>query len=560
MGDVLAPVLFGVALWWSTTAVAIHVNGLPRHTFGWSMAATTLLLVGSLGLMYWLRDVTTPASAYAAFAAGLVYWAWQDVSFYLGIVTGWRKQRCPDGCSGWAHFRHALEVSAFHEIAILVAAGVIFGLLLGAPNEIALWTFVILWWMHQSAKLNVFLGVSNLNVEFLPEHLRYLEGFFRKRPMNLLFPVSITVSTVATALLIMKAAASPAGSFDAIGYTLLATLMALAVLEHWFLVVPLPAEKLWQWAITGQSTSSKCRVDVVVGVLGAGKTTYLKRLIDTARPAAGTRTVVVTNDFGQFGIDASLLARADTNVVELANGCICCTLRGDLVTELKAIVARWQPDRLLVEPSGVADAGLVIAAMSAPGVLPSESNIHIHAVFDASRFVADYSRLGRQLEVQARLAGTLVVNKADLVSPVEIEVVAETLRALAPGARIVSATRGLVIGEPPLAQAAIGSIAHLRPEHRQSWSAALASPCKVEALRELLSSVASGGYGNVERLKGIARISGGWVHFDVAAGRPSIAAFAPGEREQGRVMAIGTNVDTQRLAAAFNACGASAAP
>ena len=63
---------------------------------------------------------------------------------------------------------------------------------LGEPNQFGTWTFIVLWWMHQSARLNVFLGVSNLNADFLPEHLAHIRSFFRNAPMNLLFPFSVT--------------------------------------------------------------------------------------------------------------------------------------------------------------------------------------------------------------------------------------------------------------------------------------------------------------------------------------------------------------------------------
>ena len=68
-----------------------------------------------------------------------------------------------------------------------------------------MWTFIVLWWMHQSARLNVFLGVSNLNAEFLPEHLAHIRSFFRSAPMNLLFPFSVTLSTICAVLLAQRA-------------------------------------------------------------------------------------------------------------------------------------------------------------------------------------------------------------------------------------------------------------------------------------------------------------------------------------------------------------------
>jgi len=122
---------------------------------------------------------------------------------------------------------------------------------MGGAQPARLVTFLILWWMHESARLNVFLGVRNVSEEFLPDHLSYLKSFLRKKPMNALFPFSVTISTLVNAWLIYMAwtAATP---FETAFYSFLSALMALAVLEHWFLMLPLPFEKLWSWGLTSR--------------------------------------------------------------------------------------------------------------------------------------------------------------------------------------------------------------------------------------------------------------------------------------------------------------------
>ena len=92
----------------------------------------------------------------------------------------------------------------------------------------------------------MFLGVRNLAEALLPDHLRPLWSFFRRPPANALFPpLSVTGSTIACALLFGEASAAGADAFRAVGFTLLGTLMALAVLEHWFMLLPLPFEAPW---------------------------------------------------------------------------------------------------------------------------------------------------------------------------------------------------------------------------------------------------------------------------------------------------------------------------
>jgi putative photosynthetic complex assembly protein 2 len=104
----------------------------------------------------------------------------------------------------------------------------------------------------------LFLGVPNLGERFLPPHLQYLKSFFRKRAMNFLFPLSITGGTAALALLIERYA-SANGYFEIVSYALATSLLGLAVLEHWFMVLPLPSERLWAWAFRAEPTSAPSR-------------------------------------------------------------------------------------------------------------------------------------------------------------------------------------------------------------------------------------------------------------------------------------------------------------
>ena len=244
----LWPILFALFVWWFSTGAIIYLDGLPRRTFKWSMLGATALFAAALHGLWASTDDTSVTGAYVAFASALIAWGWHEISFYMGYVTGPRKHACEPGCDGWIHFGHALKVSLWHELAIVVSFGAILLLTWDGMNKIGLWTFVMLWWMHESARLNVFLGVRNLNAHFLPPHLAYLSSFLKQRPMNLLFPVSVTISTAICAVLATEAAFA-VNEFDQAGYTFLATLMALAILEHWFLVLPIPAEAMWNWSM-----------------------------------------------------------------------------------------------------------------------------------------------------------------------------------------------------------------------------------------------------------------------------------------------------------------------
>ena len=248
MSDYAPPIVATLLLWWGSTGVLLYLDGLSRRTFVWSMAGATALFALALWGIVATRSETTASSAYYAFLCGLIAWAWQLVSYYMGFITGPRKTACPPRLRGWRRFVEAVRTSLYHEIAIILCAVALVALTRNQPNQIGAWTFLILWWMHTSAKLNLYFGAPNLSEELLPEHLRYLATFMTRRPMNLFFPLSVSASTIVTVLIAQKALVATT-AFELVGFTILATLMALAVAEHWFLVAPLRANALWSWGV-----------------------------------------------------------------------------------------------------------------------------------------------------------------------------------------------------------------------------------------------------------------------------------------------------------------------
>lgn len=249
------PVLCVLFLWWSSTGLILYLDGLPRSSFRWTMLGATILALAALAGLWATKDEATVAGAYAAFACGLALWGWHETSFLLGFVTGPRRTPCPEGSTGWRRFGHATEAVLHHELAIAATAAAVAALTWGGANQVGTWTFLALWLMRLSAKLNLFLGVPNLAEELLPPHLRYLRSFFDRKPMNPLFPVSVTAATAATLLLAQAASVDEASAFEAAAFTFLAALMALAVLEHWFLVLPLPETALWGWALRARAVA-----------------------------------------------------------------------------------------------------------------------------------------------------------------------------------------------------------------------------------------------------------------------------------------------------------------
>jgi putative photosynthetic complex assembly protein 2 len=270
------PVVFTLLVWWFSTGVILYLDGLPQRTYRWSFLGATACLVAALVGLAATRAETSILGAYVAFACAIVVWGWQEMGFLMGFITGPRQTPCPADARGWRRFGYAVEAILYHEFAILVLGIAVLALTWGGANQAGSGAFLILWVMRISAKLNVFLGVRNLYQDFLPPHLRYLQTYFRKKPMNLLFPFSVSLATAAAAFLWRQAVAVDAGAFGALQYSLLATLLSLAVLEHWFLVLPLPAEKLWRWGLRSRDAQ------VPAGIHGAGALVAAK--IETVTP------------------------------------------------------------------------------------------------------------------------------------------------------------------------------------------------------------------------------------------------------------------------------------
>jgi putative photosynthetic complex assembly protein 2 len=248
------PALYALFVWWFSTGLIIWLDNLPRHTFRWSFLGGTVVFAVALHRLAVSSGDTSVTGAYAAFTYGVLLWGWQEMSFFMGLVTGPRKTSCPADSVGLRRFWLAVETCLYHELVILATALAVLALTRGAPNQVGTWTFLVLWGMRQSSKLNVYFGVLNLNEAFVPDHLKYLCSYMRRRPMNLLFPFSISASTLLLGWIALRAAAPGMTAFHAAGLTFCATMLALGVIEHWFLVLPLPFAELWGWVLKLRAT------------------------------------------------------------------------------------------------------------------------------------------------------------------------------------------------------------------------------------------------------------------------------------------------------------------
>ena len=249
MAPYIVPPIYAAFIWWFSTGAVLLLVGRGVHLHSLRVVSATSLLVGSLfGLALTSNDLSV-SGAYIAFTCTILLWGAQEISFLAGWVTGPRPQPCPHGAQGMARLGFALQAILYHEIALLACGAAILALTWNGPNQVGLWTFAALWVLRQSAKINLFLGVPVTNDELMPEAVQFLKTFFARKPVGAFFPVSVTLATAALVIMIQRIVEVAATPFEIVSLTLVSTLFALGVVEHWFMLLPLPALTLWGWGM-----------------------------------------------------------------------------------------------------------------------------------------------------------------------------------------------------------------------------------------------------------------------------------------------------------------------
>lgn len=242
--------LVALFLWWFSTGLILWRvrradNGGPDAHVWSVLSGLPLLIAGVLGFHQTLGDDSV-AGVHIAFLSALAIWGWIELAFLSGIITGPNRRPCPEGVPEWNRFLRAFGTIAWHEM-LLATATLLMGIMAwDQPNHFGFLTFAVLFVARISAKLNLFFGVSNINTDFLPRPLAHLPSHFRRRPMNGFFPVSVTALCFAAGCWLERLIAAPTPGAGA-GFALLTALTLLALLEHWFMVLPLPDQKLWRW-------------------------------------------------------------------------------------------------------------------------------------------------------------------------------------------------------------------------------------------------------------------------------------------------------------------------
>ncbi|WP_246611135.1 putative photosynthetic complex assembly protein PuhE [Aquisediminimonas profunda] len=250
----ILPFIFVAVVWFVSTGAIIWLDNKPVETFGASLVGATVVAgFATLGVIVSAGDAST-SGAYLAFASATAIWGWHEMSFLMGFVRGPNRKEEGPNLAGWARFKSAAATLIHHEIALAATTAVLFLMCLGQPNQIAAETFGLLFVMRLSTKLNIFLGVANLTTDIMPAHMAYLKTYFRKAAINPLFPLSLAGSAWLSIILLGQALAAPQASGEMVGTMMLFALVALATLEHVFLMLPMRDSALWAWASPKQKS------------------------------------------------------------------------------------------------------------------------------------------------------------------------------------------------------------------------------------------------------------------------------------------------------------------
>ncbi len=354
------------------------------------------------------------------------------------------------------------------------------------------------------------------------------------------------------------------------------------------------------------------KIDIISGFLGAGKTTFIKRLIGEA--ISGEKVVLIENEFGEIGIDGGFLKDAGIEIREMNSGCICCSLVGDFGKSLSEVLTKYAPDRVIIEPSGV---GKLSDVMKAVRDVASEIEVELNSavtVADAGKVRMYMKNFGEFFNNQIENAGTIVLSRTDIADPKKVQKAVEMIREKNQRAVIVTTPISQLSGSQLLEiiekkddmmedllkeardhahdhghhdhhhehgeECGCGHDHHAHDHHDHdhhhehgegctcgchdhhhhhadevfaSWGRENVTGVGREKLEEILDELAYGTkYGEVLRAKGmIPAPDGTWLHFDLV---PEQVEIREGSADYtGKVCVIGADLDEKALEEAFGA-------
>jgi len=341
-------------------------------------------------------------------------------------------------------------------------------------------------------------------------------------------------------------------------------------------------------------SSQKIPVTVLTGYLGAGKTTLLNRILTEPH---GKRFAVIVNEFGEIGIDNDLVVGADEEVFEMNNGCICCTVRGDLIRIIDGLMKRkGKFDAILVETTGLADPAPVAQTFFVDQDVSDKTRLDAVVTVADAKWLKDRLRDAPEAKNQIAFADVIVLNKTDLVTPAELKDVEMRIRAINPYAKLHKTTRAGVKIEDVLGQNAFDldrildiepafletddhdhdhdhghdhghdhhhdhGLKHYHDETMQSVSIRIDGDVDPDKFMPWVNEVAQSEGPNLLRWKGILAFKGEPKRFVFQGVHMMLDGdlqrdWRPDEKRQSRLVFIGHDLKTDKLEQGFRACAA----
>ena len=344
------------------------------------------------------------------------------------------------------------------------------------------------------------------------------------------------------------------------------------------------------------------KIDIISGFLGAGKTTFIKKLLKEA--IAGEKVVLIENEFGEIGIDGGFLKDSGIEIREMNSGCICCSLVGDFGRSLNEVLTKYTPDRVIIEPSGV---GKLSDVMKAVCDVAGEIDVVLNGsvtVVDAQKCKMYMKNFGEFFNNQIESAGTIVLSRTDVADADKVAQCVEMIREKNPKAAIVTTPIDKLTGEQLLeiiekptddmAEKLLEEVKEGHHHHHDdddeecccghhhhhhddddddehehhhhhhhhhghdadevfiSWGEETHKKfTKAEIERILKALEDADAYGIVLRAKGYVANAEGekWIHFDYVPGEPDIRDG--GAMVTGRICVIGSKLNEEAVAALF---------
>ncbi|WP_407309504.1 CobW family GTP-binding protein [Desulfosporosinus sp. SB140] len=288
------------------------------------------------------------------------------------------------------------------------------------------------------------------------------------------------------------------------------------------------------------------KFDIVSGFLGAGKTTLIKKILKELN--RNEKVILIENDFGDVSVDKEFLKIYGLEIYELANGCVCCKLRGDFLLTLRQILSR-EVDRIIFEPSGIFILSEIFDLFKDFEVFSRCYINSVTTVVDAQQFFKNINDHSQFFKSQILNASTLVLSKVQFLTNAEIDQIKEELQALNEKALIVTKDWSDLSPQELLKLIANNPLntffddTHYLRHNFETWGIKTSKIIAYDQLESFLEKCKNNAYGNILRGKGIIKSVGKFLEFQYVDGQYSIAEASI--VADGIVSFIGKNLQTQ---------------